>query len=128
MLPWSSNGGDYLRILECRWVCGDIVIATSGQSRAPRVSEPYRASIVSAERSVEDDVMVCKVRVDVARTLEIGLRRAPQRRIRFSGRNIGRNRASCKKPYSNVVGGPLRRVDTAITTVETSAVASCCVC
>ena len=69
-----AKGGGYLRVFECSWVSGDILMATWGHSLARRVRGPYVASVVSAERSVEDDVVVRKMSVDVARTLKVGLR------------------------------------------------------
>lgn len=61
----------------------DVILTATGQSRAGAISSPDASGPVTAERSVEDDVIVHEVLIDVAIVAsdEASCCRTPSRRI-----------------------------------------------
>ncbi len=62
-----------------------------GYALASKIAAPCGASVVTAECCIEDDFVIGKFAVDVAGALKIGLWQTPQKRIRCTRCDIGRD-------------------------------------
>ncbi|KAI6766477.1 hypothetical protein HG531_011699 [Fusarium graminearum] len=109
-------------VLEGRRVAGNIVVALSqGCSLRVLVPDIGRAGPITAESSVEDDVVVSEVVVDVAAltSVELGSGSSPGCRIGVARLNVLGNTTAVEEPDSDVVRSPLGGVDSAANVVET---------
>ena len=68
------------------------------------------------------NLLVREVAVDITCTLEISLRRTPTGRVWVASRNVGRDASAREEPDTDVVARPLRRVNTAPSSVEATTV------
>lgn len=109
-------------VLEVGRVGSDIVLAVS-QGRSLRIIVPdvRRAGPVTAESSVEDDVVFHEVIVDIATltSIELGSGSSPGGGAGVARLDVLRNLTALEEPDGNIVGSPFGSVHSATDVVET---------
>ena len=110
-------------ICKSAWVVGNVSSTCRNTSLGCAATTPGISSPVTTECNIENDLLVDKVRIEVAALLEIRGRFTPGMWSRRTGRDICRNGTTLEEPDPDIVGGPLHGIDTTVVGVEIETVA-----
>lgn len=111
-------------LAECFRVVLNVVLAATGQGGASTVLAPYTAGPIAAEGSVEDEVVVHEVLVDVAVVAadEAGCGGSPVAGSGVRAGDIAWDAATREEPDVDVAARPLHGIDPATGIVEVGAI------
>lgn len=114
----NSHVGKSTRIIR------NILITSRCKTTTNRIRSPNCPTPLTTECSIEDNVMIFEMIIDVTTTLEVGCWGSPCGRVRSTICDVGGDGTRGEEPDANKIGCPLSRIDTAVIGVESGTVGS----